>query len=31
MDLYWINATYFCAGIVSDHSGTVVESAPILK
>lgn len=29
--LYWINATYFCAGVVTDDSGMVIEAAPILK
>jgi hypothetical protein len=31
MALYWINATYFCAGVVADDSGIIIETASILK
>ena len=31
MALYWINATYFCAGVITDDSGSVIEAAPILR
>jgi len=31
MALIWINTTYFCAGVVIDDSGIVIEAAPILK
>lgn len=29
--LIWINATYFCCGVVTDKYGIIREAAPIVK